>query len=198
MSGNPPREWFARDSVTMAKELLGCTLLRRDDGVVLSGRIVETEAYGGADDPASHAFRGPRPRNLTMFGLPGHLYVYRSHGIHFCANVVTGSPGEAQAVLLRALEPVSGIEEMRLHRGPVSDRLLCSGPGRLCQAFGIDLEDDGADLVAGDIRIELGTSPQEIAAVKRIGISVATDRPWRMVDASSRFLSRPVPRTPVG
>lgn len=167
-------------------------------GTVLSGRIVETEAYGGADDPASHAFRGPRPRNLTMFGLPGHLYVYRSHGIHSCANVVTGCPGQAQAVLLRALEPVSGIEEMRLHRGPVTDRLLCSGPGRLCQALGIGLEDDGVDLLTSKIRIEFGHSPLEIAAVQRIGISVATDRPWRMVDASSRFLSRPVPRAPVG
>jgi len=155
---------------------------------------VETEAYRGTDDPASHAFRGPTPRNRSMFRGGGHLYVYRSHGIHFCANVVTGSEGDGQAVLLRALEPLSGIERMREARGGVGDRLLCAGPGRLCQALSIDIADDGIDLTSAPIWITARTGRVVVRATPRIGISSAADRQWRFVDAGSAFLSRPLPR----
>lgn len=160
-------------------------LLVRDDG--RAGRIIEVEAYDGANDPASHAFRGPTPRNRTMFGPPGHLYVYFSYGVHWCANVVTGPEGSGLAVLLRALEPVAGVEAMRAARWKNQkrqvDRDLCRGPGRLTQALGIDGAMDGADLLSDDgvLRLESdGTPPPPHPAVSpRIGISVATDRLWR-------------------
>ncbi|MDQ4068365.1 MAG: DNA-3-methyladenine glycosylase, partial [Actinomycetota bacterium] len=143
-----PRRFFAADSRDVAPQLLN-KLLARGRRV---GRIVEVEAYAGGADPASHAFRGRTARNATMFGPPGHLYVYLSYGMHYCANVVCGEDGEASAVLLRALTPVGGLEEMRAARGPAArlDRDLCSGPGKLCQALGLDRSFDGADLVSGD------------------------------------------------
>lgn len=177
----------------VAADLIGWRIVRRLGGQVLSGRIVETEAYMGREDPASHAFRGPRPRNLSMFGPSGHLYVYRSHGIHACANIVTGPVGAGSAVLIRAVEPVQGVASMRKRRGDVPDRLLCAGPGRFCQAFAITMGLDGADLRSGEITLISGPAPRTVEATPRIGIGVATDEPWRFVDAGSSYLSRPLP-----
>jgi DNA-3-methyladenine glycosylase len=161
----------------VAPDLLGTVLVVERDGIRLAGRIIETEAYM-ADDPASHSFRGPTPRNEAMFGPAGHLYVYRSYGIHWCANVVTGSEGDGQAVLLRAVDPLEGSDKMLRRRGrhPLAD-----GPGKLCQAFGLTGDDDGADLCSrGPIRIlDDGTGPVESIAGPRIGISRAVDTPWR-------------------
>lgn len=153
-------------------------LVVEDAGTVVSGRIIETEAYT-ADDPASHSFRGRTVRNATMFGPPGRLYVYLSYGIHRCANVVTGRDGDGQAVLLRAIEPLEGIETMKRRRGrePIAD-----GPGKLCQALGIILADDGIG-VHGPDRVRIvddGTPPPNDPVVgPRIGISSGVDRPWR-------------------
>jgi DNA-3-methyladenine glycosylase len=162
----------------VAPDLLGTVLVVERDGIVVAGRIIETEAYT-ADDPASHSFRGRTVRNGVMFGPAGHLYVYRSYGIHWCANVVTGADGDGQAVLLRAVDPVQGVDEMLRRRGR---RPLADGPGKLCQAFGLDGDDDGADLCGrGPIRIlddGVGPSLQSVAG-PRIGITKAVDTPWR-------------------
>ena len=162
------------------------------------GRIIEVEAYAGAEDPASHAFRGPTSRNGVMFGPPGHLYVYRSYGIHWCANVVTGNAGDAQAVLLRAVEPLAGIEHMRAARALLDrDADLANGPGKLCQAMGISGTDDGVDLChrAGRIRLcRDGVAPPEHpASTTRVGISRARDRPWRFMVPDHAGVSRARP-----
>ena len=176
----------------MARDLLGRLLIRPFKEELLVGRIVETEAYQ-QDDPASHSFRGLTARTEVMFGPPGHLYVYFTYGMHFCINVVTGNDGEGSAVLLRAVEPLEGLDVMRRHRGVTLDRLLCAGPGRLTQAFGIGRRHNGLDLVSGgDLYIAEGepVPPARIAAGPRVGITVGMERPWRMVDATSPFLSR--------
>jgi DNA-3-methyladenine glycosylase len=175
----------------VAPELLN-KLLVRDERVA---RIVEVEAYCGGEDPGSHAFRGRTPRNATMFGPPGRLYVYFTYGMHFCANVVCGDDGEASAVLLRGLTPVAGLDAMRAGRGPRwADRDLCSGPAKLCQAFGLDRSFDGADLVTGEDGIAVvddGVAPPAAPAVSgRIGLSVAGDLPWRFYVAGAPGLSR--------
>lgn len=149
-----------------------------------AGRIVEVEAYGGGADPASHAFRGPTVRNATMFGPAGRLYVYFSYGMHHCANIVTGRPGDGEAVLVRALAPVSGIELMWARRAAARREVdLCSGPGKLCQALGVDLTFDGVDLLdeASPARlVDDGTPPpRAYGESTRIGISVGRDTPWR-------------------
>ena len=153
-------------------------LVVEHDDVMMSGRIIETEAYT-ADDPASHSFRGATERNAAMFGRAGHLYVYLSYGIHCCANVVTGPPGDGQAVLLRAIEPLDGIDEMRHRRGRLP---LADGPGKLCQALGIALSDNGTDLCGSSrIRIvDVGTpSPPDPVVGPRVGITKAIDVLWR-------------------
>lgn len=174
------RHWFERDALVVAPELLNKVIRVSSGDVVVAGRIVETEAYL-PDDPASHSFRGPSARNRTMFGPPGHLYVYLSYGIHRCANVVTGAEGSGQAVLIRAVVPVAGIEVARARRG-TRDRELANGPGKLCQALGIELHDDGCDLSGGS-RITIADDdvppPPEPVTGPRIGISKAVDRPWR-------------------
>ena len=176
----------------MAPDLLGRSLVRRlDDGTRLAARIVETEAYE-PEDPASHSFRGLTPRNAVMFGEPGHLYVYFTYGMHHCMNVVTGRNDEGSAVLLRAAEPLAGIETMRLHRGKESVRELCAGPARLCQAFGVDRALDGADLVTGrDLWIVEGTPvpAARITAGPRIGIRVGLEHPWRFSVQDDPFVS---------
>jgi DNA-3-methyladenine glycosylase len=172
-----------------AAALLGWTVLR--DGV--GGRIVEVEAYD-EHDPASHSFRGPTPRSAVMFGGPGRLYVYRSYGLHWCANVVCGPVGTGAAVLLRALEPTHGIEEMRRRRGGVTDRLLCAGPGRLTQALAIDGADSGADLrEAPFVLLPPGAGSAGHVTTPRIGITRAVERPWRFVETGTRWASRSVP-----
>ena len=184
-----PRAFFDRPALTLARALLGALVVSELGGARTVGRIVETEAYR-SDDPASHSFRGPRPSNATMFGPPGHAYVYRSHGIHRCMNAVARA---GSAVLLRALEPVEGLGAMAARRGLDDERLLCAGPGRLCQALGIHLEDDGFDLTRGaGLWLAEGIPPRRVARTPRIGISAALDKAWRFVDAETRFASRPV------
>jgi DNA-3-methyladenine glycosylase len=162
----------------------------------LVGRIVETEAYEEGD-PASHSYRGLTARTEVMFGPPGHLYVYFTYGMHFCMNVVTGRDGEGSAVLLRAAEPVEGLEEMRARRGVVNDFHLCSGPARLTQAFAVGRAHNGTDLVSGsELMVAPGAPvPQERVGIgSRIGVRVGLDRGWRFYDVSSAYLSRPAPR----
>ncbi len=162
------------------------------DGV--GGVIVETEAYD-QDDPASHAFGGLRRRNATMFGPPGHLYVYRSYGLHWCANVVCGAEGVASAVLLRALQPTHGLDEMRARRALVDPGLLAAGPGRLAQALGLTGDNDGDDLLAPPYELVPPPEPAvNVVVSTRIGITRAVEQPWRYTLAGSSFVSRPRPR----
>ena len=179
------RDFFARSVHDVAPALIGCTLVV--DGV--GGRIVEVEAYA-PDDPASHGFRGQTPRNRVMFGPGGHAYVYRSYGIHWCLNLVCAQEGVAEAVLLRALEPTSGLEAMRARRGLDDERLLCSGPGRLCQALGVTGEHDGLPLDRPPFELRAADAPVEIVRGPRVGITRAVEHPWRYGLAGSRFLSR--------
>jgi DNA-3-methyladenine glycosylase len=172
-----------------ARALIGWTFLVGGVG----GVIVETEAYA-SNDPASHSFPGLTSRNATMFGPPGHLYVYRSYGIHWCANVVCEPEGTGAAVLLRALEPTRGLEEMRHRRALDDERLLCSGPGRLTQAVGLTREHDGLPLDRPPFRMFPPAGPVDVAAATRVGISRAGDLPWRYVLNRSPFVSRPLPR----
>jgi DNA-3-methyladenine glycosylase len=182
-----PRRFYARDSLEVAPDLIGRLLVREVGGVRMAGRIVEAEAYR-PDDPASHSFRGPTPRNATMFGQAGHAYVYISHGIHNCLNLTTG---RASAVLLRALEPVEGTPEMVRRRGVSEPRLLCAGPGRLCQALGVTLREDGRDLTRRDgLWVAAGEPAASVRATPRVGLSVALEPAWRFVEEGSRFLSR--------
>jgi len=177
--------FLARSVHEVAPALIGWTL--RVDGV--GGTIVEVEAYR-EDDPASHSYGGPRGRNLVMFGPPGRLYVYRSYGIHWCANVVCEPEGAGAAVLLRALEPTHGLEEMRVRRGLDDSRLLCSGPGRLTQALGITSEHNGGALDAPPFDLRPPAEPLEVLVSRRIGITRALEQPWRYLAAGSRFVSR--------
>ncbi len=182
-------DFFARSVHEVAPDLIGVTLLV--DGV--GGAIVEVEAYDPTD-PASHAFRGPTPRNAVMFGPPGHAYVYRSYGIHWCLNLVCEEEGTAAAVLLRALEPTQGLDRMR-HRRRLDDvRLLAAGPGRLCEALGVTGEHDGLALDRPPFALLPRAAEPEIVAAPRIGITRAADYPWRYVLKGSRYLSRSVPR----
>jgi DNA-3-methyladenine glycosylase len=178
---------FAGAAPAVARALVGATLLV--DGV--GGRIVETEAYQ-RDDPASHSHAGPTKRNAAMFGRPGDVYVYRSYGLHWCLNLVCGAPGEGSAVLIRALEPLHGIERMRMRRGLDDVRRLCAGPGRLAQALGIDGSHDGRRVDAPPFELRPRTAPVPVASGPRIGITKAVDHPWRFGLARSPYLSRPL------
>jgi DNA-3-methyladenine glycosylase len=179
------REFFARSVHEVAPELIGATLLF--DGV--GGRIVEVEAYD-QDDPASHSFRGPTARTASMFGPPGHAYVYRSYGVHWCLNLVCSGDGRASAALLRALEPTDGLEAMRQRRGVEAARSLCSGPGKLCQALGITRAQDGLPLDEPPFELLARDAVPELAIGPRIGITRAVEQPWRYGLAGSPFLSR--------
>jgi DNA-3-methyladenine glycosylase len=181
------KDFFARSVHEVAPQLVGAELLV--DGV--GGKIVEVEAYDH-EDPAAHGYRGRTQRNASMFGPAGHAYVYRSYGIHWCLNFVCEDEGSASAVLIRALEPARGLDTMRERRALDDERLLCSGPGRLCQALGVTGEHDGLPLDRPPFRVRARAREQEIVAAPRIGITKAADRPWRYVLAGSRFVSRRV------
>jgi DNA-3-methyladenine glycosylase len=181
------RDFFARSVHDVAPDLIGVTFLVGGVG----GRIVETEAYHHSD-PAAHGYRGRTERNATMFGPAGHAYVYRSYGIHWCVNFVCEGEGSASAVLIRALEPTHEIARMRRRRGVDDERLLCAGPGRLCQALAITRDDDGKPLDREPFRLEERAEEPEIARGPRIGITRAAELPWRYALAGSRFLSRPL------
>jgi DNA-3-methyladenine glycosylase len=194
-----PRDFFAGDSRQVGRQLLNKLVVREGPGRVV-GRIVEVEAYRGAEDPASHAYRGLTRRNATMFGPPGHLYVYFSYGVHWCANAVCGPEGTAHAVLLRALAPVAGIDQMwARRRGARRTRDLCSGPGKLCQALDLSLEQDGADLVTGRQGVRLVADdrppPGRPGVGPRIGINVGVEQRWRWWVKGDENVSRgPRPR----
>jgi DNA-3-methyladenine glycosylase len=181
------KDFFARSVHEVAPELVGAELLV--DGV--GGAIVEVEAYDH-EDPAAHGFRGRTARNASMFGPPGHAYVYRSYGIHWCLNFVCEAEGSASAVLIRALEPTKGLDVMRERRGLENPRLLCAGPGRLCQALDLTGEHDGLPLDRPPFQVHARAREPDIVAGARIGITKAADRPWRYASAGSRFVSRPV------
>jgi DNA-3-methyladenine glycosylase len=181
------RDFFARSVHDVAEELIGATFLV--DGV--GGTIVELEAYHH-EDPAAHGYRGRTERNASMFGPPGHAYVYRSYGIHWCVNFVCEREEVADAVLIRALEPTQGVETMRQRRGLDHERLLCAGPGRLCQALGITRAQDGLPLDRPPFRLEQRRDRPEIVRGPRIGITRAAELPWRYGLAGSRYLSRPL------
>ena len=183
------RSFFARSVHEVAPDLIGVTLLV--DGV--GGRIVEVEAYD-QEDPASHGYRGRTARNAAMFGPPGHAYVYRSYGIHWCLNLVCGEEGVPEAALIRALEPTEGIDTQRRRRGVRERRALCSGPGKLCQALGISGEHDGLPLDRAPFRLEPRTEAPEIVTGPRIGITRATELTWRYLEDGSSYVSRGRPR----
>jgi DNA-3-methyladenine glycosylase len=183
------RDFFARSVHEVAPDLIGATLLV--DGV--GGRIVELEAYD-QEDPASHGYRGRTARNAAMFGPPGHAYVYRSYGIHWCLNLVCGGEGVPEALLIRALEPTRGLDLQQIRRGVEDVRALCSGPGKLCQALGITREHDGLALDVPPFRLEARARVPEIVTGPRIGITRATELSWRYMSAGSRYLSRAAPR----
>jgi len=191
-----PVSFFARPAELVARELLGALVASTAGGRRTAGRIVETEAYLGYDDPASHGYRHRRhARNEALFGPPGIWYVYLSYGMHWCANLVCGEPGQASAVLLRALEPVAGMEAMRERRGLAADRQLCSGPGKLCQALAITRDLDGTPMRRSPVRVLGHDGPRLPTAVAtpRIGITKAADWPLRFVVAGSPWTSRGVP-----
>lgn len=183
------RVTLARSVHEAARALVGWTFVVGGVG----GVIVETEAYA-EDDPASHSYRGRTSRNASMFGPPGRLYVYRSYGIHWCANVVCREEGVGAAVLLRALEPRLGLEEMRARRGVDDPRLLCSGPGRLTQALGLTGDHDGLPLDRPPFELSPPPGAVDVVASRRVGITRADDVLWRYVLSGSRFASRPRPR----
>src|SRR5688572_23974807 len=183
------RAFFARSVHHVAPELIGATLLF--DGV--GGRIVEVEAYHHTD-PAAHSFNGQTPRNAVMFGPPGHAYVYRSYGIHWCLNFVCEEEGTPNAVLIRALEPTRGLDVMRERRGLDDERLLCAGPGRLCEALGVTREHDGLALDGPPFQLLAREEAPTFAVAPRIGITRAAELPWRYAISGSRYLSRGLPR----
>jgi DNA-3-methyladenine glycosylase len=183
------KSFFNRSVHEVAPDLIGVTLLV--DGV--GGRIVEVEAYHHTD-PAAHSYRGETPRNAVMFGPPGYVYVYRSYGIHWCINFVCEPKGTASAVLIRAIEPTEGLALMRRRRGLSEARLLCSGPGRLCEALRVTAMHNGLPLDAPPFELLARQEPVEIVAGIRIGLTKAVDKPWRYGERDSRFLSKPFPK----
>ena len=188
-----PVDFFRRPAEIVAAELIGSVVVSSVGGELTEGRIVETEAYLGYDDPASHGYLHRRnARNEALFGPPGSWYVYLSYGMHWCANLVCQEPGQASAVLLRALQPMAGLEIMRRRRGPVADRELCSGPGKLCQALGITRELDGRKMQRGLVRVfRPGVEGDpSILVTPRIGITKAADWPLRFVLADTPWASR--------
>jgi DNA-3-methyladenine glycosylase len=197
--GRLRRSFFEQETTVLARALLGTFLVHRSPEGRTVGRIVETEAYLGSADPASHAYRGRTARNAVMFGEPGHLYVYFIYGVHWCCNVVSAPVGTGEAVLLRALEPIAGLERMRARRGFDRPRDLCSGPGKLVQAMGLGPGHDGIDLVRGPIgvwgrasfRAPAGAQWNEpIVTTTRVGIRRAAELPLRFYLGGNPNVSR--------
>ena len=180
------KSFFDRRVLDVAPDLIGVTLLVGGVG----GRIVEVEAYHHTD-PAAHSYNGPTPRNAVMFGPAGYLYVYRSYGIHWCMNFVCEEKGSASAVLIRAIEPVEDVALMRRRRGVKDLRLLCSGPGRLCEALAVTAAHNGLALDAPPFALYAATEPVEVVSGGRIGLTKAVEKPWRYGEKDSRFLSKP-------
>jgi DNA-3-methyladenine glycosylase len=192
-----PVSFFRQDTGTVARALLGALVVSEAGGARVAGRIVETEAYLGVRDPASHGFEGRRhARNEALYGPAGSWYVYLSYGMHWCCNLVCEGRGEGGAVLLRALEPVAGLDAMRARRGGVRDAQLCAGPGRLAQALGIDRALDGRMMAASAVTVRRGEplATARIVAGPRIGITKAAEWPLRFCEAGSPWLSRPPAR----
>ena len=190
-----PRPFYLRPTLQVARALLGKVIVHRTESGLLSGRIVETEAYLGSNDPASHAYRGKTGRNSVMFSLGGTLYVYFTYGMHFCANVVTGVEGKAGAVLIRGVEPIEGIDLMRQNRGFADDgkdRQLTNGPAKFCQAFGIAREQNGVDLCGKLLFIADAPSmePKHVGTSSRIGITIGKEKQWRFFMKGNRYVSK--------
>ena len=189
-----PRDFYARDTLAVARDLLGCVLVHASREGRVEGRIVEVEAYQGEDDPACHAAAGRTTRTEPLYGPPGHAYVYLIYGMYHCLNAVTRPPGRPSAVLIRALEPVEGLEIMRRRRGWARngrpDRDLTNGPGKLSRSFGLSLEHNRLDLTGRRLWIEPGRPSERVAWTPRVGIRVGTERVWRAFDADSECVSR--------
>ena len=191
-----PRSFYTRPTLLVAKDLLGKIIVRRVGRTILSGKIVEVEAYLGAKDPASHAYRGKTKRNEVMFHEGGLLYVYFTYGMHFCANVVTGKKDIGEAVLIRAIEPLVGVEAMKRNRGAAEKRLtevnLTNGPAKLCQALGIERKENGTDLLGDKIFLTDGESmsKSDIGTSARIGITQGRDKRWRFFVKNNEWVSR--------
>jgi DNA-3-methyladenine glycosylase len=188
-----PASFYSQNTLTVAKALLGKYLIRKHHDRVLVGKIVETEAYHEVGDPSCHAHRGKTPRNAVMFGPPGCLYVYFTYGMHYCMNIVTEAEGVAAAVLIRALEPLEGLDIMQTSRGEkITEKNLCNGPAKLCRAFFISTIQNGHSLQSDDIYISTGENidDSDIAIATRIGISKGTDLPWRFYIKRNTFVSK--------
>lgn len=192
-------EALAGPVLEVAPRLLGAVLRHETEDGAVAVRLTEVEAYAGEKDPGSHAYRGPTPRNEVMFGPAGHLYVYFTYGMHYCCNVVVGNEGHASAVLLRAGEVIEGVDLARARRRVGPDRDLARGPARLCQALGIDLDDNGADLGKGPLTLTLPDSaaaPSRVRTGPRVGLRHAADHPWRfwLADEPTVSVYRPAKR----
>lgn len=185
-----PREFYAREAPNVAKDLLGCFLVTELPEGKAIGKIVETEAYLGTDDLASHSYKGQTKRNLVMFGPPGHGYIYFTYGMHYCFNTITGPEGVGEGVLIRALEPIEGVELMKRRRKIEDANNLCNGPAKLTQALGITTDLNGADLTQGPIIILNKDREVEVITTKRIGISKSVDLPLRFYCPKERVYHR--------
>ncbi|HEX7356617.1 MAG TPA: DNA-3-methyladenine glycosylase [Ignavibacteriaceae bacterium] len=193
-----PRKFYIRPVLTVAKDLLGKVLIRQTDKIFFAGRIVEVEAYDGNIDEAAHTFKGKTKRNEVMFNEGGYLYVYFTYGAHYCCNVVTGKKDHGSAVLIRAIEPLGGIDEMiknRFGRKLKNDKEivnLTSGPGKVCKAFGINLDHSGLDLIGSQVFIidQPKVEKNRVGISKRIGITKSVNLPWRFFEIGNPYLSR--------